>query len=120
MSQRTLNVLLVDDHAGSRWVAESILREQGHTVTSCENGAIALNLCHEQGQHFDVILLNAQMPVMNGAETARYLRDHEATRNVPIIGISAFETILGADVNLFKPYRKRELQEALANVHLYR
>lgn len=92
---------------------KEVLVGRGHTVTFCENGAIAIDLCIEQGRQFDLIFMNGEMPLMNGVETVRELRAHEATRDVPIVGVTAGENIDGTDVHLAKPFGKRTLLSIL-------
>lgn len=129
MSQPTLspmNVLLVEDEATNRMIAEVILQHAGHHVTVAENGEEALRLCHDQARQFDLALLDVQMPVLDGLETAQRMRAHPATESLPIVYLTAcasredittgFEA--GGDAYVTKPYSRRELllgmQEALS------
>jgi CheY-like chemotaxis protein len=119
---KTLHILVVDDELYNREVAEAILASAGHRVTTCENGAQALALC--EAIAFDAVLMDARMPVMDGLDTIRALRAHARTRAMPVIFMSG--SILradewrildaGGDDVVRKPYRRRELLNALARV----
>lgn len=116
-----MRILLVDDEATNLEVAEVILRSQGHEVTTAAHGAAAIALCHEAGRTFDLVLMDLQMPVMDGIEAIRRLRAHPATREVPILCVSAKVRaadregglIAGADNFLAKPFRRQQLVDAV-------
>lgn len=84
---RPSKVLIVDDLEDNLYAMQKTLAKLNCKVFTTTSGAdaLALTLRHE----FAVILLDVQMPVMNGFETAKYLRDNEDTRNVPIIFVTA-------------------------------
>lgn len=120
MSQRPfrpMEVLLVEDEATNRMIAEVILQHAGHRVTVVENGQEALRLCHDLAMPFDLALLDVQMPILNGLETAQRMRAHPATRELPIVYLTAcasqeeisegFEA--GGDAYVTKPYSRKEL-----------
>lgn len=117
-----MRILLVDDEPTNREVAEVMLRSQGHEVSTAQHGAEALALCHEERHAFDLILMDLQMPVMDGFEAMRRLRAHPETRSVPILCVSAKVRgadregglIAGADNFLAKPFRRQELLDAIA------
>lgn len=114
---RPLNVLLVEDEATNRMIAEVILQHAGHHVTVAENGEAALYLCHDQAMHFDLALLDVQMPVLDGLATAQRLRAHPATRELPIVYLTACASkeeikegfAAGGDAYVTKPYSRKEL-----------
>ena len=81
-------ILLVDDNAINRMVARYMLEPEGADVTEADSGAQALALFEEQG--FDLVLLDASMPVMSGEETLRRLRAlNEAGAAVPVVAVTA-------------------------------
>jgi signal transduction histidine kinase len=85
---RNLSVLLVDDDSINRFVARSLLENVGIKVTEAQNGLIAVNAVKDQT--FDLILMDIQMPVMDGITATKMIRENEGEANrVPIIGISA-------------------------------
>ena len=113
---RGLSVLLVDDHALNRKVARLFLEPLGIEITEAENGADAIR--ELQTRPFGLVLLDMHMPVMNGEETLRHIRNREAAfRDVPVIALTADSlgpdnaryNEMGADGYVGKPIDHREL-----------
>lgn len=117
----TVNVLLVDDHPENLIALEAILGGLGQNLVKAYSGEEALRcLLH---QDFAVILLDVQMPKMDGFETAALIRQRERSRNTPIIFLTAFNTSdelmvkgysLGAVDYLFKPLNPAILTSKVA------
>ena len=81
-------ILLVDDNAINRMVARYMLEPEGAAVTEAESGAQALSLFEDTP--FDLVLLDASMPVMSGEETLTRLRAlNEAGAHAPVIAVTA-------------------------------
>ena len=80
-------VLLVEDNEISQEVAKSILLKAGLNVTIAGNGKLALEFCHKGS--FDAVLMDVQMPEMDGYATTRRIRALPAGENVPIIAMTA-------------------------------
>ena len=80
-------VLVVDDEIHIIHVVAIKLRNNGYEVISAENGAEALKLACEDKP--DIIVTDFQMPVMTGLELVRQLRSNEATKDVPVIMLTA-------------------------------
>jgi diguanylate cyclase (GGDEF)-like protein len=84
---RAVRVLLVDDSRVARELTASYLLEMGHPVAQAADGAAALELY--RSQQVDLVLLDVEMPGMDGYQVARRMRDHDAADHwVPIIYLS--------------------------------
>ena len=114
-------VLLVDDNVINRRVALGLLRGRGHQVVMVENGQEALNALAEQ--EFDVILMDMQMPVMDGYEATAEIRkrEHQSGGHIPIVAMTA-EALkgdrerclaLGMDDYVSKPITPVEMYRAV-------
>ena len=87
-----INILLVEDNALNMEIAEFLLQEHGAAVTQAWNGREALDrFAASNPGHFDLILMDIMMPLMNGMEAARAIRalDRPDAKTVPIIAMSA-------------------------------
>jgi CheY-like chemotaxis protein len=122
---RKLAILLVEDNAINRLLAEKILEKQGHVVTSASNGKEAIQLWEQnRSRQFDIILMDIQMPEMDGLQAAAYIRQKEkqSGMHVPIVAMTAHamkgdrERCLesGMDGYLTKPITPAGLAKAIA------
>ena len=85
-------ILLVEDNELNREIAEAILEETGFTVESAPDGTDAVAMVRQSEPHYyDAILMDVQMPVMNGYEATRTIRalPREDAENIPIIAMTA-------------------------------
>lgn len=83
-----VSILVVDDSADNRLTLESILKEPGQDVVTASSGRDALR--HLLHREFAVILLDVNMPAMDGFETAAMVRQRKSSERTPIIFITAF------------------------------
>ncbi len=84
-------VLLVEDNPLNQQVANEFLRTAGFKVTTAQDGQQALDLLAQQD--FDVVLMDIQMPVLDGLQTTRLLRNQARFADLPIIAMSAGVTL---------------------------
>lgn len=85
-----VNILLVDDRQENIQALEAILSPLGHTIVQAQSGKEALKCL--LNQDFAVILLDVQMPIMDGFETAELIRGRERSQDTPIIFLTAVNT----------------------------
>ena len=108
-------ILVVDDNEKNLLLIKDILIYHGYEVIDAENGADGVKMAREQKP--DLILMDVQMPVMNGYMATKTLKDDPETRNIKIIALTSFamkgdnDKILGAgfDGYISKPIDTREL-----------
>ena len=113
-------ILLVEDNTINQEVATELLQGNGMEVILAENGLEAVNMVKRQ--HFDAILMDCQLPVMDGYEATRRIREESAFKDIPIIAITANvmsgdkESSLKAGMNdhIGKPVNPSELFIVLA------
>ncbi len=122
-NRRGKKILLVDDHPLNRQVARLFLEPEGYAVTEAEHGQQALDRLREQP--FDLVLLDAHMPVLDGIETLKRIRaSGEAWKDVPVIALTADamsgdrERYLGVGMDgyLAKPIEQRNLLAEVARL----
>lgn len=123
-----LRILLAEDAFPNQVLVVGLLSKQGHTITVANNGKEAVAFLKEQP--FDVVLMDVQMPEMDGLEATRLIRRLEAEGHltqqgrapIPIVAMTAHamkgdrERCLESGMNGYvtKPIRSRDLEEALA------
>lgn len=83
-------VLLVEDNPINQLVAKSLLQNQGASVTVVNNGRLAVDLLAAEGEYqFDVVLMDIQMPVMDGHTATMVIRQQLLLKEIPIIATTA-------------------------------
>jgi|GEM_PF-4217496 len=110
-----LHLLLVEDNAANRQVAQELLEGEGARISTAGHGAEALEML--DGDRFDLVLMDLQMPVLDGLSAARAIRARPELQSLPIIALSANaltsdrEACLqaGMDAHLSKPFEVAEL-----------
>jgi class 3 adenylate cyclase len=109
MSERGARLLVVDDNKVNRLLLARSLELQGHTATMAENGRVALERLKREP--FDLLLLDIEMPEMDGIQVLEELKGDRQLRDLPVIVTSAIEGLdnvvrcieLGAEDYLRKP-----------------
>jgi|GEM_PF-2440889 len=119
--QRKLRILLAEDNPVNRRVVIEMLKDRGHELVAVDNGKAALDLF--QREPFDVILMDVQMPEMDGFEATAAIRELERTtgRHIPIIAMTAYALKgdeqrcldAGMDKYISKPVHPRRLIEVV-------
>ena len=120
-----LRVLLVEDSVANQRVGAGMLEKLQHAVSIVTNGAAAVEAC--AAERFDIVLMDLQMPGMDGYEATRAIRRSERDEGAPrtpILALTARASrgneelcmAMGFDGYLAKPYRSRELVDAIAAV----
>lgn len=123
--QAVVRVLLADDHPVNRKVVEMILAQINVDLTSVENGAEAVQACRDGD--YDIVLMDMQMPIMDGLSATREIRLHEAAMGLartPIVMLTAnalaehiaLAEAAGADRHLAKPFDAAELLQLVATL----
>jgi signal transduction histidine kinase/ActR/RegA family two-component response regulator len=124
-STEKLSILLVEDNVLNQKFATATLRKRGHQVDIAENGKIALQKVFENS--YDLVLMDVQMPVMDGVEATIEIRDREEKENLrhmKIIAVTAYaldrdrEKCLNAGMDLFlaKPFKPDDLIHMVENL----
>jgi CheY-like chemotaxis protein/HPt (histidine-containing phosphotransfer) domain-containing protein len=122
--RRSLRILLAEDNAVNRKIAVAMLGKRGHTVATVSDGQAAVTAFEgETVQPFDLILMDVQMPVMDGLKATALIREKErgTGRHIPIIALTAHamkgdrEICLeaGMDGYITKPLNEKELCAAM-------
>lgn len=115
-------ILIVEDHALSRELATAILETAGYTVLSAEDGIGLLE--RVKTERPDLILMDLQLPHIDGATLIRDLKAHDATRSIPIIVTTAYAhpelyakaLEAGCAAYLTKPLDSRTLLRTIAEL----
>ena len=115
-----LRVLIVDDNATNRWILSEQIKRWGMIPREVTGGREALAF-EESGEHVDLVLLDVEMPDMDGLEATRRIRANPQTGHIPIVALTALamsgdrELCFEAGVNdyLSKPLRLDQLQQVI-------
>ncbi|HSH51205.1 MAG TPA: response regulator [Bacteroidales bacterium] len=122
------NILIVDDIFTNRLLLKEILGGISEKLIEAKNGKDALEIIKHN--LIDIVLMDIEMPVMNGIETARYIRNNfpEPNNRIPIIAITAHNpddffndyNIAGFDELLTKPYSFEKVKGAIKKAKFIR
>ncbi|MCX5873831.1 MAG: response regulator, partial [Deltaproteobacteria bacterium] len=119
-----LNILLAEDNPVNQKLAVKILEKMGHTISVASNGIEVLDIL--ENDHFQMILMDVQMPIMDGFEATKAIRDKEKLTggHLPIVAMTAHAMIgdkekclaVGMDGYVSKPINPNELSSVIENV----
>ena len=126
-SERSLNILLAEDNPINQKLAVRLIQRMGHKVSIALNGRQALEAI--ETEKFDIILMDVQMPEMDGLEATQAIRTRESLigrPRIPIIAITAHAMAgdrdrcleAGMDGYVSKPLNAQELFEIIENIEL--
>jgi CheY-like chemotaxis protein len=118
-----LRILLADDSADNRLLIRAYMRKTPYSLDEVEDGQQALDLIFHS--HYDVILMDIQMPVMDGYTAVQKIREREARTNrarIPVVALTASavdEAVrhtheVGFDMHVSKPVKRATLLDAIA------
>lgn len=119
---RTFSFMVVEDDADARGLLELVLSADGHRVFACEDGLAAMAAVERGDLALDAVIMDLQMPGLDGIATIRRLRATPSTATVPIVCVTARveraarEACLAAGCNriLYKPASPEVMLRALS------
>lgn len=120
--EKQLNILIVDDNPVNLKLLETILLTMDQSVTTANNGFEAIECCHHK--RFDLILMDVQMPDIDGLETTRRIRKiNNIYQRIPIIAVTAHALLeerkqilqSGMDDYTTKPVNTRQLVSTISH-----
>jgi two-component system cell cycle response regulator DivK len=114
-------VLIIEDNAANMTLAAFLVESAGHTVIGAADAETGLALAHDE--HPNLILMDIQLPGMDGLEATTLLKHDQATSTIPVIALTALamkgdeERIraAGCDAYIAKPMRCQDLLAAIAS-----
>ncbi len=114
-TRQRVRVLLAEDNAVNQQVAAAMLRKRGHEVHIVTDGRAAVDAAKDA--HFDVVLMDVQLPMLDGLEATRELRKLPQYAHVPVVALTAHALPedrqrcldAGMDHHLAKPFKAHEL-----------
>ena len=120
----SLRVLVAEDNSVNFLVLKNMLNKMGHQITHQNNGKLAFEYYQQHHQSIDVILMDCEMPVMDGYEATQQIRSFEKANSLsrtPIVAVTAhvyeehFEKIeqSGMDAQVNKPFSENEIKDIL-------
>ena len=122
-ARHKLRILVAEDSAINRELAMRLLQKQGHTVLAAATGGEAVEMWEKDPQGFDIILMDVQMPDVDGFQATAMIREKEKSsgKHIPIVAMTAYamtgdrERCLaaGMDAYVAKPIRHQDLFETI-------
>lgn len=117
-----MTILAVEDDLFSMRFLENQIAALGHIIVKAENGKMALEMLDQHKGQIDVVLMDREMPVMNGLEAVKRIKDHRDFRKIPVIMVTSAdspeEMKEGLDAGVFyylaKPVKEEMLRSVLS------
>jgi twitching motility two-component system response regulator PilG len=118
-TDHVLKIMIVDDSVTIRRTAESLLKREGYTVITAEDGFQALSKVVDE--HPDIIFLDIMMPRLDGYQICSIIKNNSLFKNTPVIMLSSKDGIfdkvrgklVGSEKYVTKPFTKEDLVEAI-------
>jgi CheY-like chemotaxis protein len=117
-----MRIIIVDDIFTNRLLISEIVKSLGHMILEAENGQEALKILQTGGK-FDLVLMDIEMPVMNGIETTRYIRESlpYPINQIPVVALTAHDPKLffedfhdvGFNRLMTKPYSLEKMKKLI-------
>ncbi|AKN34220.1 histidine kinase [Clostridium carboxidivorans P7] len=121
---KKLNILIVEDDKASQIVMYNLFKKYGHICDIANNGQEALNVL--KTKQYDLILMDIQMPIMDGVQATKFIRKSEEgnDKHIPIIALTAYALKgdkehflgLGMDEYISKPFNVEELLQTVYKI----
>jgi len=109
------SILIVEDEYGLAELLRDVLSELGYDVSLATNGRLALQILGER--RVDLVLTDVMMPVMDGPELARAMRDHDQHKTIPIVMMTSLPGAVPSTPDLYEAVlRKPFTPDALLKV----
>ncbi|MCL0081298.1 response regulator [Peptococcaceae bacterium] len=124
MKKETINVLIVDDHAGIRYLLGLLIEDVGHKTFTATNGLEAVELVRQSG--FDLIFMDLCMPVMDGLKALEKIKLIAPDTEVVIVTADNNESNVneamkkGAFKFIAKPFENEEITGAIEEIIYFR
>ena len=122
-NRQRLAILVAEDVSVNQLLVEAILARHGHAVTLVENGEEAVNSWQKASGSYDLILMDVQMPIMDGLQATRRIRELESTQggHIPIVAMTAYAMKedmercreAGMDDYISKPFQPQDITSVL-------
>jgi len=95
-----VNILAVEDDFLTMKFLKKHIAELGHCVLAAEDGRQALSVLEENKEIIDVVLMDREMPVMDGLEAVKRIKEHPSLRRIPVIMVTSADTVQEMDEGL--------------------
>lgn len=84
-----VRILYIEDEPGNRMLVRRVLEAEGFSVTEAADGLVGLEMAAEMSQDLDLILLDINLPEIDGYDLAKRFRDTDGLKTIPILAVTA-------------------------------